>query len=110
MPDIRADKPAAIVIGGGPAGLTAAISLAQSGVYTALVGLPPAKADTRTTALLAGSVAALGTLGVWRTCVDKAAPLRTMRIIDDTGRLWRAPEVNFRADEIGLETPKEVKS
>ena len=103
MPDIRADKPAAIVVGGGPAGLTAAISLAQSGVYTALVGLPPAKADTRTTALLAGSVAALGTLGVWRTCVDKAAPLRTMRIVDDTGRLWRAPEVNFRADEIGLE-------
>ena len=26
-----------------------------------------------------------------------------MRIVDDTGRLWRAPEVKFDADEIGLE-------
>src|SRR5262245_1283531 len=102
MPDRNA-KPAAIVVGGGPAGLTAAISLAQGGVDTTLVGLRPAKADNRTTALLAGSVAALETLGVWPSCVDKAAPLCTMRIVDDTGRLWRAPEVRFVADEIGLE-------
>ena len=26
-----------------------------------------------------------------------------MRIVDDTGRLWRAPEVKFEADEIDLE-------
>jgi 2-octaprenyl-6-methoxyphenol hydroxylase len=93
----------AIVVGSGPAGLTAAISLAEGGVETALVGLRPAKADNRTTALLAGSVAALDTLGVWTSCAEKAAPLRTMRIVDDTGRLWRAPEVKFAAEEIGLE-------
>ena len=103
MPHKRADNPAAIVVGGGPAGLTAAISLAEGGVDTALVGLRPAKADNRTTALLAGSVAALDTLGVWSMCAEKAAPLRTMRIVDDTGRLWRAPEVKFSADEIGLD-------
>ena len=103
MPQKRADNPAAIVVGGGPAGLTAAISLAEGGVHTALVGLRPAKADNRTTALLAGSVAALDTLGVWPMCAEKAAPLRTMRIVDDTGRLWRAPEVKFSADEIGLD-------
>jgi len=103
MPQKRADNPAAIVVGGGPAGLTAAISLAEGGVHTALVGLRPAKADIRTTALLAGSVAALDTLGVWSMCAEKAAPLRTMRIVDDTGRLWRAPEVKFSADEIGLD-------
>ena len=103
MPHKRADNPAAIVVGGGPAGLTAAISLAEGGVNTALVGLRPAKADNRTTALLAGSVAALDTLGVWSMCAEKAAPLRTMRIVDDTGRLWRAPEVKFSADEIGLD-------
>src|SRR6185295_2024959 len=103
MPQKRADNPAAIVVGGGPAGLTAAISLAEGGVDTALVGLRPAKADNRTTALLCGSVAALETLGVWSSCAGKAAPLRTMRIVDDTGRLWRAPEVKFSADEIGLE-------
>ena len=103
MPQKRADNPAAIVVGGGPAGLPAAISLAEGGVHTALVGLRPAKADNRTTALLAGSVAALDTLGVWSMCAEKAAPLRTMRIVDDTGRLWRAPEVKFSADEIGLD-------
>ena len=46
---------------------------------------------------------ALETLGVWDACADKAAPLRVMRIVDDTGRLWRAPEVKFDAAEIGQE-------
>src|SRR5512144_1206676 len=102
MPQNRAHNPAAIVVGGGPAGLTAAISLAEGGVDTALVGLRPARPDNRTTALLGGSVTALETLGVWELCTSQSAPLRTMRIVDDTGRLWRAPEVNFSAAEIGL--------
>src|SRR5262249_23581256 len=42
-------------------------------------------------------------LGVWSHCGRYAAPLRIMRIVDDTGRLWRAPEVRFEASEIGLE-------
>ncbi len=93
----------AIIVGGGPAGLTAAITLAAGGAETVLVGLRPAKPDHRTTALLAGSVTALTTLGVWNACAPHAAPLRTMRIVDDTGRLWRAPEVKFEAHEIGLD-------
>ncbi len=98
------DKPAnAIVVGGGPAGLTAAIGLAAGGIETVLIGRRPAAGDNRTTALLSGSVAALSTLGVWQHCAKQAAPLRFMRIVDDTGRLWRAPEVKFDADEIGLE-------
>lgn len=93
----------ATVIGGGPAGLTAAIALATGGIETVLVGKRPAAADNRTTALLAGSVSALTALGIWHICADRSAPLRIMRIVDDTGRLWRAPEVKFEAQEIGLE-------
>ncbi len=92
----------AAVVGGGPAGLTAAVALASAGVATALVARRPAD-DHRTTALLAGSVTALDTLGVWEFCRDRAAPLRVMRIADDTGRLIRAPEVRFSSEEIGLD-------
>ena len=59
--------------------------------------------DNRTTALLASSVTALETLGIWQNCVAQAAPLDVMRIVDDTGRLWRAPELRFVAAEIGLD-------
>jgi 2-octaprenyl-6-methoxyphenol hydroxylase len=90
------------VIGGGPAGLVAAIALATAGVDTLLIA-PPAEPDHRTTALLAGSVTALETLGVWPACVPHAAPLRTIRLIDATRRLIRAPEVLFTAAEIGLD-------
>ena len=69
----------AVVIGGGPAGLTAAIALASAGVETAVVGMPPAAADNRTTALLASSVTALDVLGVWERCAGQSAPLRRMR-------------------------------
>lgn len=93
----------AIVVGGGPAGLTAAVALAAGGVATVLAGKKPGPGDNRTTALLASSVTALQTLGVWELCRDRSAPLRFLRIVDDTGRLWRAPEVRFAAEEIGLE-------
>lgn len=91
------------VVGGGPAGLTAAIALAEAGVSTALVAKRAAAVDNRTTALMAGSVAALDRLGVWPNCVAHAAPLAGIRIIDATSRLLRAPEVLFEAHEIGLE-------
>ena len=91
-----------VIVGGGPIGLTAAIALASAGVETALVG-KLARSDNRTTALLASSVTALDTLGVWPHCRERAAPLRVMRIIDDTARLLRAPEVRFVASEIGLD-------
>jgi 2-octaprenyl-6-methoxyphenol hydroxylase len=92
----------AAVIGGGPAGLVAAIALAAAGIDTLLIA-PPAEPDHRTTALLAGSVTALETLGVWPDCVPHAAPLRKIRLIDATQRLIRAPEVLFATGEIGLD-------
>jgi 2-octaprenyl-6-methoxyphenol hydroxylase len=90
------------VVGGGPAGLVAAIALAAAGVETLLIA-PVAKPDHRTTALLAGSVAALDTLGAWQACLPHAAPLKKLRLVDATDRLFRAPEVVFDAAEIGLD-------
>jgi 2-octaprenyl-6-methoxyphenol hydroxylase len=90
------------IIGAGPAGLVSAIALAAAGVDTLLVA-PPALADHRTTALLAGSVTALDTLGAWQNCARAAAPLKNLRIVDDTRRLFRAPEVLFAAAEIDCE-------
>jgi len=92
------------VVGGGPAGLAAALALAETGARTALVARRVPYGDNRTTALLGGSVAFLENLDVWRRCADKAAALTTMRLVDDTGRLIRAPEVKFVCGEIGLET------
>jgi 2-octaprenyl-6-methoxyphenol hydroxylase len=90
------------VVGGGPAGLSAAIALAQAGAHTALIARRAPYADNRTTALLGSSVDFLGEIQVWPRCQDKAAALTTMRLVDDTGRLFRAPEVRFSCEEIGL--------
>jgi 2-octaprenyl-6-methoxyphenol hydroxylase len=102
MPDAGRIETEVAVVGGGPAGFTAAVALAAAGVETALVAPAPGP-DPRTTALMLGSVAALEALGVWPRCRAAAAPVRVMRIVDDTSRLLRAPEVSFSAAEIGEE-------
>src|SRR4029079_13382013 len=91
------------IVGAGPAGLTAAIALASAGVETTLIPKSHSAAERRPTALLASAVTALDALGVWDGCREHAAPLRVLRIIDDTARLLRAPEVRFAAAEIGLD-------
>lgn len=93
----------AIVIGGGPVGLATAIALAQADIEVALVASRKPYPDNRTTALLGGTIDFLERLDVWRRCADNATPLRTMRLVDNTQRLIRAPEVRFVSDEIGLD-------
>src|SRR5258708_4316846 len=105
MSDVSPERNAydVAVIGGGPAGLAAAIALADAGAKTALVARRAPYGDNRTTALLGGSVDFLRRLDVWRRCEGKAAALRVMRLVDDTGRLIRAPEVRFSSEEIGFD-------
>jgi 2-octaprenyl-6-methoxyphenol hydroxylase len=91
------------VVGAGPVGLACALGFAGAGRRVALVGPAPLGRDGRTAALLDGSVALLAGLGLWPQVVPEAAPLRVMRLVDDTDSLFRPPPVAFRAAEIGLE-------
>jgi 2-octaprenyl-6-methoxyphenol hydroxylase len=91
-----------VVVGGGPAGLLAALLIARTGAETVLVA-PPPRPDTRTTALLDGSAALLREAGIWDALSGGAAPLRKLRIADGGRRLFRAPEALFDAAELGLE-------
>ena len=95
------------VIGGGLTGLTTAIALArackESGTRIALVATQDPARDGRTTALLMPSVDFLKSLALWDGLQDLSAPLRTMRMIDATKRLIRAPLTDFKSAELGLE-------
>ena len=96
----RADWDVA-VIGAGAVGLTTAIALARQGLAVCLIGTGPNLRPGRTVALLEGSVALLTSLGVWDRLMSRSAPLATMRIVDVTRSLFRAPPVQFEAEEIG---------
>ncbi|MTH97148.1 UbiH/UbiF family hydroxylase [Roseibium sp. RKSG952] len=91
------------VVGAGPSGLSAALVFAKQGFSTALIAPEVNHADGRTTALLQASIDLLDQIGVWDGLVLKTAPLARMRMIDDTGRLVRAPEVTFDSVELELD-------
>lgn len=97
------DKVDVLVAGAGVVGLALAIALAREGIATASVGPLPGAQPGRTVALLEGSVQLLTSLGVWPALSGRAAPLRTMRIVDDTSSLFRGPPVAFAASSIGLD-------
>jgi 2-octaprenyl-6-methoxyphenol hydroxylase len=91
------------VVGGGLAGMVAAIALARAGRKVILVAPPAASADRRTTALMEQSIRFLERLALWDKIRPSAAALTTMQIVDGTNRLLRAPTVAFRSSEIGLD-------
>lgn len=91
------------VIGGGLSGLIAGLAAADKGMRVALAAPSVEEPDGRTTALLADSIAFLKEVGLWEMIEPIAYPLRTMRILDGTNRLIRAPQADFRASEIGLD-------
>ena len=91
------------IVGGGLAGLTAALAAASRGHTTSLIAPTAGQVDGRTTALMMPSIDMLADLGVWSKVIDTAAPLRSMRIIDSTRRLIRAPTVTFHASELDID-------
>jgi 2-octaprenyl-6-methoxyphenol hydroxylase len=94
-----------IVAGAGPAGLVAACLAAARGFATAMVTGPEStRPDPRTVALMMPSLAVLEAAGLWPgTLIEIAAPLRKLRLVDDTGAMFSAPELVFSAREAGLE-------
>ncbi len=91
-----------VVIGAGLAGSLAALALADTGRTVALIAPAAERADGRTTALMDQSLELVRRLGLWDQIAPLAAPLASMRIIDGTDRLLRAPTVTFHAAEVGL--------
>ena len=94
-----------IVAGAGPAGLAAACLLALDGRRVALVARQPGDAtDPRTVALMQPSIRLLAHLGLWPgTLKDQTEPLRKLRLIDDTGAMFKAPTITFDPVELGEE-------
>lgn len=93
-----------IVAGAGPAGLAAAALLAKEGMATALVAPSASAEDPRTVALMQPSIQLLRYLDIWPGDLEaQTAPLRKLRIIDDTGSLLVAPNLEFESQELNLE-------
>jgi 2-octaprenyl-6-methoxyphenol hydroxylase len=92
----------AIVVGGGLAGLAAAIAVAKAGLSTIHLA-PPGPPDRRTSALMMPSVEYLQSSGLIGAPETFGQKLNQIRIIDATSRLLRAPETVFNASEVGLD-------
>src|SRR5262249_16925782 len=93
--------------GTGPTGLVAALALGKVGASVIVLGPAPqnpasAPVETRTAALLASSVDLLKRLDVWNGLKSEDEPLKVIRIIDAAKSLLRAPDIEFKASELGL--------
>ena len=92
-----------LIAGAGLAGLTAAFGVAKAGFAVVCCGAGERTGRGRTVALLDQSVAFLKSLGLWADLEPRAAPLRSLRLIDDTGAFFPPRPVEFHAAEIGLD-------
>ena len=90
-----------LVIGAGLAGLAAALGFARAGLKAACVGRLERPGPGRTVALLGQTLDFLEELDVLGAVEARGAPMRTLRMVDDTGSLFAARPVDFRASEIG---------
>src|ERR1700730_11249715 len=95
--------PDVLIAGAGLAGLTVAFGMAKAGLEIVCCGATGRTGRGRTVALLDQSVAFLDSLGLWASLQSRAAPLRSLRLIDDTGGFFPPRPVEFHAAEIGLD-------
>ena len=101
-------KTEVLIIGGGIAGLALANLLGKSGLNIGLVEqrnfpVPEnSKYYGRTAALMGTSVNILKALDVWDDLQGRTAPLKTMRIIDDGNPNISPVQIDFPANDIGL--------
>jgi 2-octaprenyl-6-methoxyphenol hydroxylase len=94
----------AVVSGGGPAGLAAAILLAQEGVKTAIISPHINGQDPRTSALMDPAIRLFRHIGIWEDQLSvQCAPLKELHLVDDMGRYVSAPTLAFKAEELELE-------
>lgn len=91
----------AVVVGGGLAGLAAAVAVASAGLETVHL-VPKGPPDRRTSALMLPAVEYLRKAGLVDDPASIGQPLTQIRIIDATRRLFRAPETLFDSEEAGL--------
>ena len=91
------------VVGAGLAGLAAAIGFARAASRWFPAARPNGSATAARWTLLGRSIDLLQGLDVWRDIEPLAAPLRSLRIIDDTGALFPPRPIEIHADEISLD-------
>lgn len=99
-----------IVSGGGTPGLALGLILARAGLSVGIIDPAPLSTFTlkppegRTAALMQSAIATLKRTGVWEDAQDHGAPLRILRIIDDsTGSEKNQIETDFPASDIHLD-------
>jgi len=98
------------VVGGGPAGLAAALALVQAGCPVTLLDARPFPAssagfpeEARTVALLGPALELLDRLGVGAELSGESAPLRALRLVSlAADEAEPEADVTFEAAEIGL--------
>lgn len=91
------------IAGAGATGLTLALCLANMGHAVTLIGKPDVRVTGRAVSMFEGTKRLLKNIGAWDVLEAHTAPLAILRIIDDTGSLFRAPPASFQARELGLE-------
>lgn len=92
-----------LVVGGGLAGMSAALAAHAVGFKTGIIAKTTPISDGRTTALFMPSIDFLKSLDVWDAVKDNTSELKTMRILDGTSRLVRSRPASFHSSEIDLD-------